>query len=87
MSSPCCTISISPPNTATGSSSCRPAGSSPPDRPAKLLTYEHLTAAYETEIYVDLNDITGTLVVTPLSTRARRRLQAAQPADERPETP
>jgi len=41
---------------------------------AETLTYAHLTAVYETEIYVDLNDLTGSLVVTPLSDRARRRL-------------
>jgi len=41
---------------------------------AETLTYAHLTAVYETEIYVDLNDLTGSLVVTPLSERARRRL-------------
>lgn len=45
---------------------------------AEVLTYKHLTAVYETEIYVDLNDITGALVVTPLSSRARKRLQEAR---------
>ncbi len=42
---------------------------------AEVLTYKNLTTVYETEIYVDLNDLTGALVVTPLSSRARRRLQ------------
>ena len=46
---------------------------------AEVLTYKNLTAVYETEIYVDLNDITGALVVTPLSTRARRRLRQQSP--------
>jgi iron complex transport system ATP-binding protein len=46
---------------------------------AEVLTYKNLTAVYETEIYVDLNDITGALVVTPLSTRARRRLHRQSP--------
>jgi iron complex transport system ATP-binding protein len=46
---------------------------------AEVLTYRHLTAVYETEIYVDLNDITGALVVTPLSSRARRRLRQESP--------
>jgi len=38
------------------------------------LTYPRLTAVYGTEIYVDVHDLTGGLVVTPLSARARRRL-------------
>ena len=46
---------------------------------AEVLTYKNLTAVYETEIYVDLNDITGALVVTPLSSRARRRLRQESP--------
>ena len=59
---------------------------------AEVLTYQNLTTVYETEIYVDLNDLTGALVVTPLSSRARRRLaqQAlapALPSPERPPTP
>lgn len=41
----------------------------------EVLTYAHLKAAYDTEIYVDVNDLTGTLVVTPLSGRARRALE------------
>jgi len=41
---------------------------------AETLTYANLTRVYGTEIYVDLNDLTGSLVVTPLSDRARRRL-------------
>jgi len=44
---------------------------------ATTLTFAHLTDAYGTEIYVDVNDLTGGLVVTPLSARARRRLAAA----------
>jgi iron complex transport system ATP-binding protein len=38
------------------------------------LTYANLTRVFATEIYVDLNDLTGGLVVTPLSARARARL-------------
>jgi iron complex transport system ATP-binding protein len=53
---------------------------------AEVLTYQHLTAVYETEIYVDLNDITGALVVTPLSSRARRRLRQQPPASPMPPT-
>ncbi|MCM2269560.1 MAG: ABC transporter ATP-binding protein [Thermoanaerobaculia bacterium] len=41
---------------------------------AETLTYSTLTRVYGTEIYVDLNDLTGSLVVTPLSARARRHL-------------
>ncbi len=40
----------------------------------EVLTYANLKAAYETEIYVDVNDLTGALVVTPLSGRARQAL-------------
>ncbi len=54
---------------------------------AEVLTYRNLTAVYETEIYVDLNDITGALVVTPLSSRARRRLREALPGDGSPAKP
>jgi iron complex transport system ATP-binding protein len=49
---------------------------------AEVLTYRNLTAVYETEIYVDVNDITGALVVTPLSSRARRRLRETSPAGD-----
>jgi len=45
---------------------------------AEALSYIHLKAAYETEVYVDLNDLTGGLVVTPLSGRAQARLAAAR---------
>jgi iron complex transport system ATP-binding protein len=51
---------------------------------AATLTYANLTRVYRTEIYVDLNDLTGALVVTPLSRRARRRLDAAPPDGEPP---
>jgi iron complex transport system ATP-binding protein len=48
---------------------------------AATLTYANLTRAFGTEIYVDVHDLTGGLVVTPLSARARRRLaDAARPA-------
>jgi iron complex transport system ATP-binding protein len=46
--------------------------------PAATLTYARLTEAYGTEVYVDLNDLTGSLVVTALSRRARARLAAAR---------
>jgi len=51
---------------------------------AATLTYATLTEVYGTEIYVDLNDLTGSLVVTPLSGRARRRLAATSPSARRP---
>ena len=47
---------------------------------AEALTYAHLTRVYGTEVYVDVNDLTGALVVTPLSARARERLRRDQPA-------
>jgi iron complex transport system ATP-binding protein len=40
-----------------------------------VLTYANLKAVYETEVYVDLNDLTGRLVVTALSSRARAALE------------
>lgn len=50
---------------------------------AEVLTYARLTAVYATEIYVDVNDLTGGLVVTPLSSRARRALAERQRGAER----
>jgi iron complex transport system ATP-binding protein len=41
---------------------------------ADVLTYANLTRLYGTEVYVDVHDLTGGLVVTPLSARARARL-------------
>jgi len=46
---------------------------------SEVLTYGNLKRVYATEIYVDVNDLTGALVVTPLSGRARRAL--AEKAD------
>lgn len=54
---------------------------------AEVLTYQNLTTVYETEIYVDLNDLTGALVVTPLSSRARRRLAQQAPMPPVPPSP
>ena len=50
---------------------------------AETLTYANLTRVFATEIYVDVNDLTGGLVVTPLSARARLRLAQARQAGER----
>jgi iron complex transport system ATP-binding protein len=44
----------------------------------EVLTYANLTRVFETEVYVDLNDLTGALVVTPLSGRARQALLLSQ---------
>jgi iron complex transport system ATP-binding protein len=44
---------------------------------AATLTYPNLTRLFGTEVYVDRNDLTGALVVTPLSGRARRALARA----------
>jgi iron complex transport system ATP-binding protein len=41
---------------------------------AEVFTYANLTRVFATELYVDTNDLTGRLVVTPLSGRARQRL-------------
>jgi iron complex transport system ATP-binding protein len=43
--------------------------------PAEVITYAALTAVYETEVYVDLNDITGAVNVLPLSRTYRERLR------------
>ena len=43
--------------------------------PAEVITYEALTEVYETEVYVDTNDITGAVNVLPLSRVYRQRLQ------------
>ena len=40
----------------------------------EVLTYANLTEVFETEVYIDTNDLTGKLLVIPLSGRARRRL-------------
>jgi len=43
--------------------------------PAEVITYEALTKVYETEVYVDTNDITGAVNVLPLSRPYRERLR------------
>ena len=43
--------------------------------PDEVLTYRDLCAVYGTDLYVALNDVTGRLVVLPLSREDRERLQ------------
>ena len=40
-----------------------------------MITYAALTDVYETEVYVDTNDITGAVNVLPLSRVYRERLR------------
>jgi iron complex transport system ATP-binding protein len=47
---------------------------------AEALTYANLTRVFETEVYVDVHDLTGGLIVAPLSARARAAL-AARPVE------
>jgi iron complex transport system ATP-binding protein len=50
---------------------------------ARVLNYADLCAVYGTELYVAPNDVTGQLVVLPLSREHRERLaHAASPADK-----
>ena len=50
---------------------------------AEVFTYANLTRVFATELYVDRNDLTGSLLVTPLSGRARRRLAEPRGEDHR----
>lgn len=43
--------------------------------PAEVITYEAITTVYDTEVYVDLNDLTGAVNVLPLSRPYRERLR------------
>ncbi|MBI4518037.1 MAG: heme ABC transporter ATP-binding protein [Deltaproteobacteria bacterium] len=43
--------------------------------PAAVITYANLTAVYDTEVYVDVNDITGAVNVLPLSRAYRQQLR------------
>ncbi len=45
--------------------------------PTDVITYANITAAYETEVYVDTNDITGAVNVLPLSRAYREHLRRA----------
>jgi iron complex transport system ATP-binding protein len=44
----------------------------------EVLSYANLTEVFETEIYVDTNDLTGKLMIMPLSGRAQRKLRQDQ---------
>ncbi len=45
----------------------------------EVFTYANLTTVFETEVYVDTNDLTGQLLVVPLSGRVRRELAEKKP--------
>jgi iron complex transport system ATP-binding protein len=40
----------------------------------EVLTYPHLTRVFATDVYVATNDLTGKLIVIPLSARARQKV-------------
>ena len=46
--------------------------------PAEVITYGAMTEVFETEVYVDLNDITGAVNVLPLSRAYRQRLRGTE---------
>lgn len=41
------------------------------DHPHKVLTYQKIKAAFETEFYIDINDLTAEPIVLPLSPKAK----------------
>ncbi len=43
--------------------------------PSEVITYAALKEVYETEVYIDINDVTGTVNVLPLSRKFRERLR------------
>ena len=49
----------------------------------EVLTYANLTEVFETDVYVDTNDLTGKLMVIPLSGRARDELSQRRKAPTR----
>jgi hypothetical protein len=44
--------------------------------------HPHLTRVFETDLYVATNDLTGKLLVAPLSGRARDELRRQQSAQQ-----
>jgi iron complex transport system ATP-binding protein len=55
-------------------------------RTKEVFTYANLTGVYETEVYVDTNDLTGQLLVVPLSGRVRRELAEKKTGEGPPPT-
>ncbi len=51
---------------------------------AEVFTYQNLTRLFATEVYVDVNHLTGSLLVTPLSGRARRALEQSSAPEPPP---
>ena len=51
----------------------------------EVFTYQNLTRVFETELYVDTNDLTGKMLVIPLSGRTRERLAREGPFSASPE--
>lgn len=47
--------------------------------PEEVLTYVNIKAVYETEVYIDLNDLTGKVQILPLDADTRRRLERESP--------
>lgn len=47
--------------------------------PEEVLTYVNIKAVYETEVYIDLNDLTGKVQILPLDADTRRRLEREAP--------
>jgi iron complex transport system ATP-binding protein len=45
--------------------------------PEEVLTYVNIKAVYETEVYIDLNDLTGKVQILPLDADTRRQLAHA----------
>ncbi|GIW45235.1 MAG: hypothetical protein KatS3mg077_2517 [Candidatus Binatia bacterium] len=43
--------------------------------PAEVITYKNITEVYDTEVYVDVNDLTGAVNVLPLSRPYREQLK------------
>jgi iron complex transport system ATP-binding protein len=43
--------------------------------PEQVLTYVNVKAVYETDVYIDLNDITGKVQILPLDADTRRQLE------------
>jgi len=41
------------------------------DEPKKVLTYQRIKKAFDTEFYIDLNDLTGEPIVLPISPKAK----------------